>query len=129
MTENSIKGREVDVNVVTLDTPADGTSVDPLPVPTMKKIVLLTNPSSSQLRSLEFNVSQYTTSLQTAFLGRTLIYTPVIGSTQTAFAGNMPFCTALRTDMGVVCLASQQTQGKGIIIRIYIHVHTLTGCV
>ena len=103
----------MDIELVLTDMTSEGTPVDPLPQPAADKIVLLTNPSHLQLQSIGFDTSQYMKCLQTAFLGRALIYTPIIGSTQTMLTGNMPFCTALKTDIGVVCAAGQQTKGKG----------------
>ena len=111
--DGAVKGSEVDIELVMTDMAREGTPVDPLPQPAADKIVLLTNPSHPQLQSIGFESSQYMKCLQTAYLGRALIYTPIIGSTQTMLTGNMPFCTALKTDMGVVCAAGQQTKGKG----------------
>lgn len=104
----------MDIEIVNTDEMREGSSVDPLPCPTTNKIVLLTRPSEAQLNSLEFDVAQYVRCLRTGHLGRTLLYTPVIGSTQTMLTGNLPFSMALKTVMGVVCVAGQQTQGRGI---------------
>ena len=111
--DGAVKGSEVGIELVMTDMAREGTPVDPLPEAAANKIVLLTNPSHLQLESIGFDASQYMKCLQTAYLGWALIYTPIIGSTQTILTGNMPFCTALKTDMGVVCAAGQQTKGKG----------------
>ena len=109
----TLKGSEVDIELVTTDVAKEGSPVDPLPEPAADQLVLLTNPSPLQLKSIDFNIDQYMRCLRTAYLGRTLIYTPIIGSTQTLLTGNSPLCTALKRDMGLVCVAGQQTRGKG----------------
>jgi biotin--protein ligase len=111
--DDVIKGSEVDIELVRTDEDSEGSSVDPPPSPAVDKVVLLTRPSERQLKSLEFDTSQYMKYLRTGHMGRTLLYTPVIGSTQTMLTGNMPFSLALKTDMGVVCAAGQQTRGRG----------------
>ena len=119
MKDDVIKGSEVDIELVTTDVSKEGSSVDPLPIPTVNKIVLLTSPSEVQLREeVEFDVPQYIRWLCTGFLGRTLLYTPVIGSTQTMLTGNTAFSMALKPNMGVVCAAGQQTKGIGIYKKI-----------
>ena len=119
-----IEGSEVDITLVGAGSDEEGSSVDPPPTPTASEIVLLTRPSEEQLQGMEFDVTQYTRWLRTGHLGRTLVYTPVIGSTQTVFTGNLPFTMALKPDMGVVCAAGQQTQGKGITFFQYSLSHT-----
>lgn len=114
--DDVIRGSEVDIEIVDTDEMSEGSSVDPLPCPAANKIVLLTRPSEAQLNNLEFDVAQYMRCLRTGHLGRTLLYTAVIGSTQTMLTGNLPFSMALKTGMGVVCVARQQTQGRGIWI-------------
>ena len=109
-----ISGSEVDIVLIGTDSAREGSSVDPPPTPTVNKIVLHTRPSDEQLQELGFNTSQYTRWLNTGHLGRILLYTPVIGSTQTMLTGNMPFSLALKPEMGMVCAAGQQTQGRGI---------------
>ena len=108
-----VRGSGVDIELMTADPAVDGSSVDPPHTPTPNKIVLLTRPLQGDLEELEFDGSQYTRLLRTGHMGRTLLYTPVIGSTQTMLTGNLPFTRALRPDMGVVCVAGQQTQGRG----------------
>ena len=116
--DDVIKGSEVDIELVRTDEDSEGSSVDPPPSPAVDKVVLLTRPSERQLRSLEFDTSQYMKYLRTGHMGRTLLYTPVIGSTQTMLTGNMPFSLALKTDMGVVCAAGQQTRGRGVCVCV-----------
>ena len=112
--DDIIRGSEVDIELVNTETTSEGSSVDPLPCPAVNKVVLLTKPSQIQLHGVGFDISQYMRCLRTGHLGRTLLYTLVIGSTQTMLTGNLPFSLALKTDMGVVCAAGQQTQGRGI---------------
>ena len=111
--DDIIQGSETDIELVCTNMTTEGTPVDPLPSPAVNKIVLLTRPSAAQLQDVKFDTAQYMRCLRTGLLGRTLLYTPVIGSTQTMLTGNVPFCLALQTDMGVVCAAGQQTRGKG----------------
>ena len=112
--DNVIEGSKVDIELVRTDSATEGSSVDPLPAPATDKIVLLTTPSDLDLEEVEFDFVQYTRWLRTGYLGRTLLYTPVIGSTQTMLTGNTSFSLAMKTNMGVVCAAGQQTQGRGI---------------
>ena len=66
---------------------------------------------------MEFNLSQYYETLHTASLGQVVLYTPVIASTQSVFTDNIKFATTART-RGVICIAGQQTQGKGMCCLI-----------
>ena len=90
-----------------------GTPVDSAPFPTHSEMALITLPARWQLEAQPFNFSEYFDRLHTTSLGRTVLYTAVIPSTQTLFTGNIEFCNALTTDMGVVSVAGQQTRGKG----------------
>jgi len=55
--------------------------------PTHNHIYLLPHPTEGELSGLPFNVTEYLSHLQTKTLGRTVIYSPVISSTQTLFTG------------------------------------------
>ena len=103
----------MDLQLIPLDFSKLGTPVDPLPEPSAKNLTVVARPARWQLHSLPFNPDLYFEHLMTAQLGRTVLYTPVISSTQTVFTGNMTFCNALTPRLGVVCVAAQQTQGKG----------------
>lgn len=81
--------------------------------PSTSELTVVTTPAPWQLSDLPFSCSEYFQVLQTRELGRTLLHTPVITSTQLPFVGNMTFCQALRPEMGVVWVAAQQTKGKG----------------
>ncbi len=107
-----------------------GTPVDSSPCPTPSEMTLITLPARWQLETQPFNFSEYFEHLHTTSLGRTLLYTAVIPSTQTLFTGNIEFCNALTADMGVVSVAGQQTKGKGeslLIMCIYTTCTTLCG--
>lgn len=111
--EGIIKGSEMDLQLIPHDFSKLGTPVDPLPQPSAKNLTVVARPARWQLHSLPFNPDIYFEHLKTAHLGRTVLYTPVISSTQTVFTGNVMFCNTLTSQMGVVCVAAQQTQGKG----------------
>ena len=92
----------------------DGSPVDGFPsTPQPTELAILTSPAKWQLRSLSFDFLEYFKLLKTKNLGGSILYTPVITSTQTLFTGNLPFCSALMPEMGVVSVAAQQTKGKG----------------
>ena len=100
--------------LITIDFEQDGSSVDGFPPPPRpSELAIVTNPAEWQVRSLSFNFLEYFELLKTQILGRSVLYTPVISSTQTLFTGNVPFCSALMSDMGVISVAGQQTKGKG----------------
>lgn len=109
-----IEGSEVNIELITSDPVISGSSVDPPSTPTANRIVLLTNPLQTEVQDLEFDFNQYTRLLTTGHVGRTLLYTPVIGSTQTMLTGNLKFARSLSSELGVVCVAGQQTRGRGI---------------
>lgn len=110
---SSIKGSEMSARLVTTDF-EEGTSVDEYPSPPQSsELAILMRPAKWQLRHLPFDFLEYFELLKTRSLGRSVLYTPVIGSTSTLFTGNIPFCSALTTEMGVVSVAAQQTKGKG----------------
>ena len=111
--DHTIKGSEMDIHLIQTDIATEGTPVDPLPEPTRSCLSVLTRPAKWQLDRVQFCFKEYFDHLRTAYLGRTVLCTPVVSSTQTFFTGNMPFCTALKSELGVVCVAGQQTQGKG----------------
>lgn len=109
----SISGSEMSVRLITTNF-EEGSSVDGFPsLPQPSELAILTNPAKWQVRSLSFDFLEYFKLLKTQNLGRSVLYTPVITSTQTLFTGNLPFCSALTPDMGVVSVATQQTKGKG----------------
>ena len=100
--------------LITTDFEQDGSSVDGFPPPPQpSELAIVTNPAEWQVGSLSFNFLEYFELLKTQILGRSVLYTPVISSTQTLFTGNVPFCSALTSDMGVISVAGQQTKGKG----------------
>ena len=109
------------IQLINTDLSSEGTPVDPFPPPSGSSLSVFTRPAKWQLNRLPFDFDSYFNHLKTAHLGRSLLYTPVITSTQTVFAGNVPLCTALTPDLGVICVAAQQTQGRGE----WIHVLTL----
>lgn len=111
--EGIIKGSEISLQLISNDFSKLGTPVDPLPQPSSSNLTVIARPAKWQVRSLPFDLDLYFEHLQTAHLGQTVLYTPVISSTQTVFTGNVTFCDALTTQLGVVCVAAQQTQGKG----------------
>ena len=128
LAENGVvRGSEVDIELITSDPAIEGSSVDPPPTPTPKRIILVTRPLEAELQDLEFDVAQYKRLLCTGHLGRTLLFTPVIGSTQTMLTGNLPFARALGAEMGVVCVAGQQTQGRGTAITKHMLCHWSCG--
>ena len=100
--------------LITTNFEVDGSSVDGFPPPPQpSELAIVTNPAEWQIKNLSFNFLEYFELLKTQTLGRSVLYTPVIASTQTLFTGNIPFCSALTPDMGVVSVAGQQTKGKG----------------
>ena len=107
-----VPGREMSLRLIEHDYQTD-TPVDSAPCPTPCEMTLITLPAHWQLGSQPFNFNEYFANLQTAHLGRTLLYTAVITSTQSLFTGNIDFCNALTLEMGVVSVAGQQTKGKG----------------
>ena len=110
---SSIVGSEMSARLITTDF-EDGTSVDGFPPPPeSSELAIFTNPARWQLRNLSFDFLEYFKLLKTKDMGRSVLYTPVIASTQTLFTGNLPFCSALTQEMGVVSVAAQQTKGKG----------------
>ena len=109
----SIKGSEISARLITTNF-EEGSSVDGFPpLPQSSEVAIVTNPAKWQISGLSFNSLEYFEQLKTQTLGRSVLYSPVTTSTQTMFTGNVPFCSALTPDMGVVSLAGQQTKGKG----------------
>ena len=107
-----IKGSDMDIQLIETDF-SRGTPVDPLPQPAPNQLCVVVRPAQWQLQSVSFEFEEYFRHLRTAHLGRTVLHTPVISSTQTVFSGNVPFCSSLTSELGVVCVAGQQTRGKG----------------
>ena len=92
-----------------------GTPVDDLSQTSNSDLSIITRPAPWQLDEVPFSQSMYFSELQTRDIGRTVLHTPVITSTQLPFTGNRMFCHAFSAEMGVVWVAAQQTQGKGEI--------------
>lgn len=90
-----------------------GTPVDETPPSSTSELIVVTKPAPWQLQSLPFSSLEYFQRLETRELGRTLLHTPVITSTQLPFTGNLTFCQMVEPKMGVVWVAAQQTKGKG----------------
>ena len=108
-----IKGSEMDVELITTDM-TEGTPVDAHPIPSPQRLCVFTRSAPWQLSPLPFDFQLYFSLLETSTLGRTILYTPVISSTQTAFVGNAKFSLSIPSVMGLVSVAGQQTHGKGM---------------
>ena len=80
--EGVIKGSEMNLKLIFNDFSKLGTPVDPLPLPSSSNLTVIARPAKWQLRSLPFDSDLYFEHLQTAYLGQTVLYTPVISSTQ-----------------------------------------------
>ena len=79
-----IVGKENKVEIVL----RDGRGGLPVDIsPALNHIYLLPHPTDGELIGLPFDVTVYLSHLQTKILGRTIIYSPVIASTQTLFTG------------------------------------------
>lgn len=116
MKHTVLYGREMSLQLIQHNYQSSS-SVDPAPSSTHSKMALIAFPADWQLDSQPFDFKEYFYHLHTAQLGRTLLYTSVISSTQSLFTGNIDFCNALTTDMGIVSVAGQQTSGKGEICQ------------
>lgn len=113
-----IKGSEMDVELITADM-SKGTPVDAHPAsPSPQRLCIFARPAHWQLSALPFDFQLYFSLLQTSTLGRTILYTPVISSTQTAFTGNTKFAHSIPSILGVASVAGQQTQGKGMRVCV-----------
>ena len=110
-----IPGKDSSLHFISTDN-SQGSPVD-LPKPMTSDFTVITQPDPMQVKNLPFSSEEYFQELKTRELGRTLLYTPVITSTQLPFTGNMSFCHALQSEMGVVWVARQQTKGKGNAYR------------
>ena len=111
-----------------LDDYSQGSPVDPPPKPTESLLTIITNPAFWQVQQLAFDSHAYFTTLKTTNMGRSVVYTPVITSTQEVLCGNLPFSLSLTSKAGVVCVAGQQTKGKGTVCTyrmLYMYVHTI----
>ena len=109
---NVIKGKGMDIELIPTE---DGS---PLPVPTAHHLCVITTPTQQQLNAISFDFQLYFSLLKTATLGRTVLYTPIISSTQTVFTGNLPFADSLPASLGTVCVAGRQTNGIGRYIDV-----------
>ena len=92
-----------------------GTPVDPPEESTETLVTILTKPSDRQINALDFNSKSFFSHLKTRNLGRSLLIGPVVTSTQSIFTGNVPFTTCFTQENGLVCIAGQQTKGRGKI--------------
>ncbi len=111
---NTIKGKDMDIELIpATDASKQETIVDPLPVPTANHLCVITRPTQAHLSALSFDFQLYFSLLRTVSLGRTMLYTPVMSSTQNVFTGNLPFAESLPMSIGTVCVAGEQTKGKG----------------
>lgn len=110
--DSTLPGRDLSLVFISTDY-SIGTPVDDPQRPSTSELTVITNPAPWQLKSLPFSPAEYFQRLETSELGRTLLHTPVITSTQLPFMGNDTFCQMLTQQMGVVWVAAQQTQGKG----------------
>ena len=79
-----IVGRENKVEVVKRDD-RGGIPVDCMP--SHNHYYVLLHPNKGEMTGLHFNVMEYLSCLETKTLGHTVIYSPVISSTQTLFTG------------------------------------------
>ena len=79
-----IVGRENKVEILRKDD-RGGIPVDT--DPSHNHYYLLLQPNEGEITGLPFNVTEYLSHLQTKTLGHTVIYSPVISSTQTLFTG------------------------------------------
>lgn len=113
-----IKGSKVDL-LFCQDNYSQGSSVDPLPNSTESLLTVVTNPASWQIKQLNFDGHTYFAALTTINMGRSLVYAPVMTSTQEVLSGNLPFSLGLTTQAGVVCVAGQQTKGRGMCMHAY----------
>ncbi len=95
-----------------------------LPMPTARCLCIFTRPTEAQLRAVSFDSQLYFSLLKTDTLGRTVLCTSVISSTQNVFTGNLTFAQALPNSLGTVCVAQQQTKGKGryLLYIMYMYV-------
>lgn len=105
----------MDVELIpTPDVPShQDASVDATPVPSANRLCVITRPTHRQLSMLLFDFQLYFSLLKTAALGRTVLYSPVMSSTQNVFSGNLSFANLLPQALGTICVAEQQTKGKG----------------
>ena len=115
-----IKGSDVDILFCQADY-SQGSPVDPPRKPTELLLTVITSPASWQVEQLSFDVGAYFSALTTNNMGRSLVYTPVITSTQEVLCGNLPFTLSLTAKAGVVCVAGQQTKGKGTVCMCALH--------
>lgn len=111
--DSCLPGNELSLEFLTTDY-TQGTPVDHTPSPSPSQMTIITRPAHWQLQHAPFSQEEYFEALETRELGRTVLYTPVITSTQLPFTGNMGFAQCLQREMGVVWVASQQTKGKGL---------------
>lgn len=110
--DSAIPGKDTSLRFITTDYNL-GTPVDDVAQPSLSELTVITRPAPWQLNGLPFSHEMYFQGLRTREMGRTLLHTPVITSTQLPFMGNLTFCQALRPEAGVVWVAAQQTKGKG----------------
>ena len=107
-----IKGNDVDI-LFCQDDYSQGSPVDPPPHSTESLLSTITRPASWQVKQLSFDADVYFAFLKTTNMGRCVLYAPVMTSTHALLCGNLPFSLSLSSKAGVICVAGQQTKGKG----------------
>ena len=110
--DSIIPCQEVSLHLISNDF-SKWTPIDDLPRPSNSELTIITRPAPWQLKTLPFSSVAYFSELKTREIGKTVLHTPVITSTMLPFTGNLAFYQGLSSEMGVVWLAAQQTQGKG----------------
>lgn len=110
----TITGSEVSIHVSNENySDPESTPVDLPPSPSTSLLSILTNPSPWQKEEMDFDMLVYFSFLQTEKMGQVVVYTPVIPSTQTVFTGNNTFTSSFSFNGRLICVAGQQTRGKG----------------
>ena len=122
-----VKGTDVDL-LFCQDDYSQGSPVDPPPESSESLLTVITSPASWQVKQVSFDADAYFTALKTTNMGRCLLYTPVITSTQVVLCGNLPFSLSLSAKAGVVWVAEKQTKGKGTL-SVCIHSTCTCTCI
>lgn len=110
--DSTLPGKDLSLRFLSHDFTL-GTPVDSTPPSSPSELTVVTRPAPWQVNSLPFSSKDYFRQLETRELGRTILHTPVITSTQLPFSGNLCFCQLSQLAVGVVWVAAQQTKGKG----------------
>ncbi|XP_022803242.1 biotin--protein ligase-like [Stylophora pistillata] len=82
-----------------------------IPNATEEKLPVICQGENS--KAVTFNWSTYQKCLSTKVLGKVVLYTDIITSTQTVFDGNYTFTSNIPEDLGIVVIAGQQVKGQG----------------